>query len=75
MLLLVSLKLAVLSHCNFKSIYRKIESILFMISIFEEADLEESPPRDLDKAGVYGFVTYDDSGESVLANNPDLRYD
>lgn len=35
--------------------------------------MEESPPKDLDKVGVYGFVTYDESGESVLANNPDKR--
>lgn len=39
------------------------------------ADLEESPGKDLDKVGVYGFVTGKESGESVLANNPDLSTD
>jgi hypothetical protein len=39
------------------------------------ADLEESPAKDLDKVGVYGFVTGKESGESVLANNPDLSTD
>lgn len=32
-------------------------------------------PKDLEKVGVYGYVTYDNSGESVLANNPDLSTD
>jgi hypothetical protein len=39
------------------------------------AELEESPAKDLDKVGVYGFVTGKESGESVLANNPDLSTD
>jgi len=38
------------------------------------ADLAELAPKDLEKIGVYGFVT-DESGESVLANNPDLSTD
>mgnify|MGYP005850275385 CR=1 FL=1 len=45
------------------------------LSLYPEADMKESPPKDLDKVGVYGFVTYDESGESVLANNPDLSTD
>jgi len=39
------------------------------------ADLEEGSPKDLDKVGVYGFITDAASGESVLANNPDLSTD
>jgi hypothetical protein len=31
-----------------------------------DVDMESKTPKDLDKVGVYGFVTYDDSGESVL---------
>jgi hypothetical protein len=38
-----------------------------------EADLLESSPKDLEKVGVYGFVVDGDTGNSVLANNPDLR--
>ena len=37
--------------------------------------MKQQSPKDLEKVGVYGFVTYDDSGESVLANNPDLSTD
>lgn len=37
-------------------------------------DLAEAAPKELEKVGVYGFVT-DESGESVLANNPDLSTD
>ena len=40
-----------------------------------EVDLEESPDKDLELVGVYGFVTDKGSGESVLANNPDLSTD
>jgi hypothetical protein len=40
-----------------------------------EADLKESPPKDLSKVGVYGFVTDGTTGDSVLANNPDLSTD
>ena len=39
------------------------------------ADLLESPPKELEKVGVYGFVTDGISGDSVLANNPDLSTD
>ena len=39
------------------------------------ADLEEAPPKELEKVGVYGFVTDGNSGDSVLANNPDLSTD
>jgi len=39
------------------------------------AELESSPPKDLEKVGVYGFVTDADTGNSVLANNPDLSTD
>jgi len=40
-----------------------------------KADLEEPTPKDLEKVGVYGFVTDDSTGDSVLANNPDLNTD
>jgi len=40
-----------------------------------QAELETETPKDLDKVGVYGFVTDSDTGESVLANNPDLSTD
>jgi hypothetical protein len=40
-----------------------------------QADLLESPPKDLEKVGVYGFVVDGDTGNSVLANNPDLSTD
>jgi len=38
-------------------------------------DLEELPDRELDKIGVYGYITDKGTGESVLANNPDLSTD
>lgn len=38
-------------------------------------ELEESPDKPLEKVGVYGFVTDRGTGESVLANNPDLSTD
>ena len=38
-------------------------------------DLDEAPEKPLEKVGVYGFVTDKDTGESVLANNPDLSTD
>lgn len=38
-------------------------------------DLDEAAPKDLERAGIYGFVTDADTGESVLANNPDLSTD
>ena len=31
--------------------------------------------QDLEKVGVYGFITDGESGDSVLANNPDLSTD
>jgi len=40
-----------------------------------KADLAEGSPKDLEKVGVYGFITDAVSGESVLANNPDLSTD
>lgn len=40
-----------------------------------DADMSESAPKDLEKAGVYGFITDGDTGDSVLANNPDLSTD
>ena len=39
------------------------------------ADLLDTPPKDLEKVGVYGFVRDGASGDSVLANNPDLNTD
>ena len=40
-----------------------------------EADMKEKTPKDLEKVGVYGFVKDGVSGDSVLANNPDLSTD
>jgi hypothetical protein len=38
-----------------------------------KADLIDTSPKDLEKVGVYGFVVDAETGNSVLANNPDLR--
>jgi hypothetical protein len=38
-------------------------------------ELENAPDKELEKVGVYGFVTDLGTGESVLANNPDLSTD
>eukprot|EP00586_Coscinodiscus_wailesii_P012786 CAMPEP_0172490964 /NCGR_PEP_ID=MMETSP1066-20121228/21604_1 /TAXON_ID=671091 /ORGANISM="Coscinodiscus wailesii, Strain CCMP2513" /LENGTH=226 /DNA_ID=CAMNT_0013259723 /DNA_START=201 /DNA_END=881 /DNA_ORIENTATION=+ len=40
-----------------------------------KAKLAEPVPKDLEKVGVYGFVTDGVTGDSVLANNPDLSTD
>jgi hypothetical protein len=40
-----------------------------------KADLAEQAPKDLEKVGVYGFVVDEETGDSVLANNPDLNTD
>lgn len=40
-----------------------------------EAELSEQSPKELEKVGVYGFVTDSQTSESVLANNPDLSTD
>lgn len=40
-----------------------------------KADLKDTPPKDLEKVGVYGFIQDGESGDSVLANNPDLNSD
>lgn len=40
-----------------------------------KATLEEKSSKDLEKVGVYGFVTDGVTGDSVLANNPDLSTD
>jgi len=40
-----------------------------------KADLEEANPKDLEKVGVYGFIKDASTGDSVLANNPDLSTD
>jgi hypothetical protein len=40
-----------------------------------DATLEDSPPKDLSQVGVYGFIKDAESGDSVLANNPDLKSD
>mmetsp|Transcript_15308 Transcript_15308/g.31748 ORF Transcript_15308/g.31748 Transcript_15308/m.31748 type:complete len:264 (+) Transcript_15308:183-974(+) len=40
-----------------------------------DVDLEEVPDRELEKIGVYGYITDKGTGESVLANNPDLSTD
>jgi len=40
-----------------------------------DVDLDGIPEKDLDKIGVYGYITDKGTGESVLANNPDLSTD
>ena len=40
-----------------------------------QAELKSPPPKDLADVGVYGFVTDAVTGDSVLANNPDLSTD
>mmetsp|Transcript_25452 Transcript_25452/g.48222 ORF Transcript_25452/g.48222 Transcript_25452/m.48222 type:complete len:251 (+) Transcript_25452:98-850(+) len=40
-----------------------------------QAKMAEGSPKDLEKVGVYGFVTDGETGNSVLANNPDLSTD
>ena len=40
-----------------------------------KARLTEASPKDLEKVGVYGFVLDSETGNSVLANNPDLSTD
>ena len=40
-----------------------------------DVDLEDIPEQELEKIGVYGYVTDKGTGESVLANNPDLSTD
>jgi hypothetical protein len=40
-----------------------------------QAKLDEQSPKNLNKVGVYGFVTDGETGDSVLANNPDLSTD
>lgn len=40
-----------------------------------QAELKSPPPKDLADVGVYGFVTDAITGDSVLANNPDLSTD
>lgn len=40
-----------------------------------DAKLVAKSPKALEKVGVYGFVTDADTGDSVLANNPDLSTD
>lgn len=40
-----------------------------------DVDLEDLPDRPLEKIGVYGYITDKGTGESVLANNPDLSTD
>lgn len=40
-----------------------------------DVDLEDLPDRAMDKVGVYGYITDKGTGESVLANNPDLSTD
>jgi len=45
------------------------------VCVTVDADLAEGSPKDLEKVGVYGFVTDEATGNSVLANNPDLSTD
>lgn len=39
------------------------------------ANVLDAAPKDLEKVGVYGFVVDGVTGDSVLANNPDLSTD
>lgn len=39
------------------------------------ASFVDQPPKELKDVGVYGFVIDGESGDSVLANNPDLSTD
>ena len=45
------------------------------VCVTVKANLDENSPKDLEKVGVYGFVTDAKTGDSVLANNPDLSTD
>jgi len=45
------------------------------VCVTVRATLDDSSPKDLEKVGVYGFVTDAKTGDSVLANNPDLSTD
>ncbi len=45
------------------------------VCVTVKAKLSESSPKDLEKVGIYGFVTDAITGDSVLANNPDLSTD
>ncbi len=45
------------------------------VCVTVRATLDENSPKDLEKVGVYGFVTDAKTGDSVLANNPDLSTD
>jgi len=40
-----------------------------------QADIKSPSPKTLEKVGVYGYVVNADTGDSVLANNPDLGSD
>lgn len=40
-----------------------------------KADIASDIPKELELPGVYGFITDSATGESVLANNPDLSTD
>lgn len=40
-----------------------------------KADLKNATPKDISDVGIYGFVTDAVTGDSVLANNPDLSTD
>jgi len=40
-----------------------------------DVDLDSIPEKELEKIGVYGYITDTGTGESVLANNPDLSTD
>ncbi len=45
------------------------------LCVMVDVELEESPEKPLELVGVYGFITDQETGESVLANNPDLSTD
>mmetsp|Transcript_55875 Transcript_55875/g.67353 ORF Transcript_55875/g.67353 Transcript_55875/m.67353 type:complete len:265 (+) Transcript_55875:58-852(+) len=45
------------------------------LCVVVSADLKDGTPKDLEKVGVYGFVSDGVTGDSVLANNPDKNTD
>lgn len=40
-----------------------------------DVDMKSQAPKELEKVGVYGFVKNGETGDSVLANNPDSSTD
>ena len=55
--------------------YACVKGMKGVSCVIVQAKLAESSPKDLEKVGVYGFVVDAKTGDSVLANNPDLSTD